>query len=1507
MLRIIQSFFRYCCTEVASVRRVLKAPIRQRRSTQRLSASPLPGHKALWLLALFALGVTGSVHASSGYYLFWAGPPSTYPPPPYPYYDSLSAADQGGRIAVTLNSSPTLGPFTFGGPYIGFTLTGTSAAFSAINYWFDDAIFSNNQHVGYYFVMEMVCADGFSWDSVAHGCVASPPAQKQVCSTDRSLGDPCDAGTGNESHVETDYTGTGSFPLTFSRTYNSQITGNSHLGFNWTSNYGDPAAVNVLSVTTQATPNFAQVPRPDGRTLTFRLVNGIWTSDADITDTLAQTASGWTYTRRDGTVETYDNTTNSVGNSTGRLIAITNPAGLTQTLSYDPSTGYLNAVSDAFGHSLTFTYDTSGRLSTMIDPNGGTTTYTYDDTNNVGNLSVVTHPDGTIQSYRYSESGYVAATGPSHPHALTGIIDENGNRYASFAYDAMGRAILNQLANAGNGGPQERFALSYDSAAQTTVTDAVNNKEVMTFVTNLGVKNLVSKKSLADNKTLYQTFDANNNLTCKQNEDGRVTTWTYSATNQMASMTEGQGGSCNAPVPTSATRTTTYQYLSPTLDLPIQIQSPSVYFGSFKTVAITYSGYLPAQITQSGFTPSGAAVSRSVTLGYNAYGQVTSIDGPRTDVADVTTLSYYDCTTGGACGQLQRVTNALGQTTTYDSYDAAGRLLQTTDPNGLKTIYAYDLRGRVISINQGGRVTSYAYDALGNVTSAILPSGLTLTYTYNAANYLTQVVDSLGNRVSYSYDLKGNRTQSYTYDPSGTLARQVDLSYDLRNRVSQINTGGSITKQVWDAIGNLTAVTDPNTVAANGTAATANSYDSLNRLFQTVDLLNGNTQYGYDANDRVDSVQAPNGATTQYSYDDLGNLLAETSPDRGTLTYTYDTAGNVRTLTDARGITVNYGYDALNRLMSVAYPDPAGNVTYVYDSGANCSFGIGRLCQAQDAAGAVQYAYDAFGNVVTDTRTELGVAYTTSYAYDAGNRVISITYPDGRQVSYTRDIKGEIQTVSMNEQGVITTLVSASSYRPDGLLLTRSFGNGLTDTRAYDLQGRLVNGFLGSLDTRVYSYDANGNLTSLQSMPQVGAYQYDALNRLNHEDLTTQATTTTAWTYDGNGNRLTQNAGAYSYTSATNRLTQSPDGTLTLDASGNTTSDEGGLRDYSYTQAGTLSQVMISGALAGSYSYDAQNRRTRKSTATGITVYHYDLGGNLLAETDASGNPQRDYVWADGTPIAQIGLTLRGGRPLPAKLPASRLPAQALEVQLVYLHTDQLNTPRVATNPQGQIVWRWDGTAFGETAANEDPGSTGTATHINLRFPGTYWDQESSLLYNGARYRDPKTGRFITADPVSVGEHVQNWLTDLRTLSRRGRSKGSLDDGLTQASIIDRPPLELNPYATVANNPLRWSDPTGESATGAIEWCLTHPAACGGAAAAAGSAAGAAAIGGIGALLYPPALCENEDEERCKNVKKQCIQGCSDFVLQKPKRNRGDLGGMDFHRCVRRCMDDNGC
>jgi len=1193
-------------------------------------------------------------------------------------------------------------------------------------------------------------------------CVSSgsDPLKNNGCPSN-PRGNPCNPASGNKYQREVDYQGPG-FEIV--RHFNSVLPGEVEgiviappqtvelgKGSRW--RLGLDRTLVMYSGTTGAT---ALVARPDGRAFYFTLVGGVWQADGDVNDQLEQTPTGWIYTLADGGKETYENyvDSNGLADIKSRMVTESDRNGRATTYHYDTLGRLINIVGP-YGHILALAYDNAGRLASLTAPTNETITYAYDDDLVVpqGNLVRVNYPDGTARLYHYANARFANhLTGISHvgPSGETTV-------FATFGYDTSGRAISTEHADGA-----ERFTLQYDSVNQTTVRDAANTAEIMTFATNLGVKKLISNVNQGDGKTLQQTFDGQNNLTCRKDPDGRVTRYGYNSTNQRTFMTEGLAGDCTNSQATPASRTTTYQYLSANLSLPTLLESPSVNAGGTKRTTITYNGNLPVNITQSGFTPVGATISRSVTLGYNSSGQVISIDGPRLDVNDVTALAYNECTTGGGCGQLKSITNAAGHTTRFDGYDAAGRLLQMTNPNGLVTSYQYDLRGRVRIVNRGGRVTEYRYNAAGDVTYIGFPDGRTLAYTYNAARQLARVKDNVGNRVDYAYDSRGNRTGEFTYDPSGTLFRQIEMAFDARNYLATINAAGSLTQRINDALGNVLNATDP-----NNNPPTGHQYDALGRLVQTMNALGGVTGYSYDTADRATEIAAPNGAVTQYVYDDLGNLLEENSPDRGTTRYTHDAAGNLLTQSDARGVTSAYSYDALNRVTSVRYSATTTggafpeDVTYTYDAGTNCTAGIGRLCTVTDASGETRYGYDAFGNILAKTHIELARTYIAGYTYDAADRVMSTTYPDGRLVTYSRDSLGRISTITTMLNGATQTLISARSYRADGLLLAQTFGNGLTEARQYDLQGRLTYQSLGTADTRIYAYDANGNLTNKQTLPDVASYGYDALDRLTAE---TTLTGNDAFTYDPNGNRLSGllnngNTQAYVYEAGTNRLIRRGNKTVTLDPAGKLLTDYAG-RSYEYDAAGRLATVTRDGVLRGTYTYNYLNQRSRKVkvTSTGATqrfVYHYDMQGNLIAETRPNGTLVRLYVWADGEPVAQI----------------QNRPAFATE-ELAYLHTDHLQTPRLATDTTQTVVWRFESEAFGTGKPDTDPDGDDAATNVRLRFPGQYHDGESGLYYNWHRYYDPRIGRYITSDPIGLGNGI-------------------------------------NTFSYGPNNPLFWIDPSG--------------------------------------------------------------------------------------------------
>lgn len=1152
--------------------------------------------------------------------------------------------------------------------------------------------------------------------------------EEKGCGNDNLQGNPCNVATGNKYHVDTDYNG-GTNELAFRRSYNSYESLDFGNGVGWTSSLAKRLEIDGDSLV---------IRQGDGKGEKWTNISGIWEGEEDSDLRLLEYIDGFLLSKPDGSAIDFD--------LFGKIISETDASSKSTLYAYNLN-GRLETVTGPFGHKLEFTYNATGQIEQMRDPANQLYGYGYDATNN---LTTVTFPDSSVVTYHYENTGL--------PNQLTGITDRNSDRIATYTYLANGAAKTTEHADIGNG-TQEKLAFIYDfGSEETLVTDAAGTTNRLFFETNLGVKNMVRQINVSDGKEINQTFDLNNNLLSVTDEEFRTTANTYNSFNQKTSMTEALG--------TPEERTTTFGYVSPDIDLPTLIVRPSVFTGATSETSVSYDSNLNiSSVSYSGFDPSGSPITRSTTWTYNNRGQVTSMDGFREDVIDTTIYTYYECTTGNECGQLASSTNALSHVTTFDDYDAHGRLLRSTDSNGLESSYSYDYYGRIISIAQvpttgqgTPRTSTFVYDEEGQLRTAIMPDGVTLTHSYNAAHYLTSIVDNVGNRIDYGYDRKGNRTQTYESDPDGTLTRVTDLTYDIRNHLSTRNADGSVTQMTFDAVGDLTALKDPNVNPTN-----TYNYDSLSRLTQLIDDLGNPSSQQHDVNDNIIVSQAPNSATTTYSYNDFEFRLQETSPDRGIITYLHDVAGNVISTTDARGITTFYSYDALNRVVMTDYLGTNEDISYIYDS---CAAGIGRLCRVIDESGVTDYTYDVYGNILTQTQNEIGIVSVIQYEYDNGNNVVNLTYPDATEIAYQRDAIKRISAIECQGCGGNTSIVINRQYRSDGLLLNQTFGNGLVDTRNYDLQGRLELQIVGSAVNKNYTYDANGNILQKNSYK----YNYDELDRLISEKITGKANSIT---YDANGNRLSYSKDDYAYLTGSNVLTSVENNPATTYASGHITQ----IRDLiiTYNNAGRISRVdNLTTGESNSYTYNAFGQRTRKDSVNGTSLYFYDLEGHLIAESDIANALVSNYVWADDMPVAQhaitkITTTTGKGR--------NRVTTITYDNQFVYLHTDNIETPRVATDAQGIVAWEWDYDSFGRIPANDDPDGDSTAILSMLRFPGQHFDSESGLHYNNFRYYDPSTGRYIQSDPIG------------------------LDGG-------------WNTYAYVKGNPLMYVDPTGENPVG---------------------------------------------------------------------------------------------
>ena len=249
----------------------------------------------------------------------------------------------------------------------------------------------------------------------------------------------------------------------------------------------------------------------------------------------------------------------------------------------------------------------------------------------------------------------------------------------------------------------------------------------------------------------------------------------------------------------------------------------------------------------------------------------------------------------------------------------------------------------VSSIAGGGAplVTTYSYDAAGSLTGAVRPDGSALNNSYDEAHRLTGVSDNLGNRIAYTLDPSGNRTKTVTFSPNGVRQYRYQATFDALGRLARdIGGSGQTTVYGRDGNGNVTSVTDP------VGRLTSQAFDPLNRLIQRVDTTGHTTSFSYNKQDRINRVTDPNGNATITVYDAFGDVLQTISPDSGTTSYRYNAAGDMVQRVDAAGAVTNFTYDLLERVLTVAYPaDPAENVAYTYDHGANgrCRLFVNRV------------------------------------------------------------------------------------------------------------------------------------------------------------------------------------------------------------------------------------------------------------------------------------------------------------------------------------------------------------------------------------------------------------------------------------------------------------------------------------------------------------------------------------------------------------------------------------
>jgi RHS repeat-associated protein len=361
-----------------------------------------------------------------------------------------------------------------------------------------------------------------------------------------------------------------------------------------------------------------------------------------------------------------------------------------------------------------------------------------------------------------------------------------------------------------------------------------------------------------------------------------------------------------------------------------------------------------------------------------------------------------------------------------------------------------------------------------------------------------------------------------------------------------------------------------------------------------------------------------------------------------------------------------------------------------------------------------------------------GVTRALGYGYNAAGQLAQTVLPSGATIAFGYNTNGQLTSLTLNGS---TTILNGITYDPFGPITGWSWGNGTTVSRDFDIDGKVtqVDNANGA-SLKNYAYDDAFRITGISdagSSALSWTYGYDSLDRLN---AATSTGTTQGWTYDANGNRLTESGSTPStYTnSATSNRVSSISGSLPrtygYDVVGNTLSY--GTATFTYNNRGRMATATNVGTTA-TYTYNAFGQRVRRATSSATTVYLYDEAGHLAGEYTSTGALIQETVWLGDIPVATLRPDGSGG------------------VLLYYVHTDHLNTPRLVTDVSNNIRWRWDSDPFGTTQPNQNPSGLGMFEY-NLRFPGQQYDAVVGLHYNYFRDYDPAVGRYVESDPIGL-------------------------------------------------------------------------------------------------------------------------------------------------------------
>jgi RHS repeat-associated protein len=838
----------------------------------------------------------------------------------------------------------------------------------------------------------------------------------------------------------------------------------------------------------------------------------------------------------------------------------------------------------------------------------------------------------------------------------------------------------------------------------------------------------------------------------------------------------------------------------------------SFYVGRPKTVTSTISNNSSGDIRTSGvsYTYTGTNLSKTDKTGHN------------TGYAIVEEMNY-----DGVGNLLTKTISAPGATssvaprTISDEYDTSKRfVVKKTDNQGFITQFTYNSLGQVLtSTNYLGVNSTTSYDSWGKPINSIVynasttPVTTAINYTkLSTGGYITTTTNSLNGTSIVEFDVLGREirvsskglaagsmiSKQVSYDGLGRKLwesepyfsfpnRFTNYEYDHLQRPIKVTTptgriqsisyeglkttsidDGKTTTATLDALGNKVETTDPGGV--------------INFKYYADGQLKESNYEGHKVTVTIDgwgnkiAMNDPNAGNYSYTYDAFGQALTETTP-KGTTTNTYDAQGKLikkKLLGDGTDIESDYTYNSLAQLTSETSKNSNGGTIDLFT-----------------------YGYDNLNRLVTNTESNSRFTQTKSITFDTFSRPITAT------TSTQEMLTGMVSTVvTKNHYNTYNGMMDKITDGNDLLLwqlntanekmqpLTQTLGNGIAITDTYSFNGYFISQkhLLSSTTILHNIYDFNeikGTLNSRQNIALgiTESFEYDNLDRLTRW-INPLTGITDSNSYDNRG-RITDNnkIGTVNYnTNVSTGIYRKS--SISLSPEGKNYYNTLPKQVVSYTMF--KSPISINESDKGSTTITYNSHLSRQTMNYGFIITPTSTTGVYTKTKDYTDDGSVEII---KTPATITIRTYVGGDAYSAPLYVEKiknLSTGAIVDKKFYLHRDYLGSIIAISDENGIAIERRHFDAWGNLAKLQQNNvavalpTDGTATKLMLLDRGYTSHEhlsEVGLIHMNGRLYDPVLRSFLMPDNfIQQPENTQNY----------------------------------NRYAYVLNNPLMYTDPSGE-------------------------------------------------------------------------------------------------